>query len=136
MTNMINEQILVMIISSLLSGLIGVAVSSWFYARLEKRKMKMETARKMFGSRHDISSTKFQESLNEIMIIFSDSQEIIEAVENSLTIAATPQSARAPGAENEVLIKLMKAVCQNIGIKQRLSDAYYLKYFFVSKHNT
>ncbi|MCY4613459.1 MAG: hypothetical protein OXB94_07560 [Nitrospira sp.] len=132
---MTKEQILLTVISSLLSGLVGVAVSSWFYARLEKRRMKMETARKMFGNRHDISSPKFQESLNEIMIVFSDSQEIIEAVENSLTIAATSPDARPKGAADEALIKLMKAVCRNIGIKQRLPDAYYLKYFSVPKQN-
>lgn len=125
----------VMVISSLLSGLIGVAVSSWFYQRLEKRRMKMETARKMFGSRHDIGSQKFQESLNEIMVVFSDSQEVIEAVENSLTVAATSPVARPTGAADEALIKLMKAVCHNIGIKQKLPDAYYLKYFSVPNRN-
>lgn len=132
---MTKEQILVTVISSLLSGLIGVAVSFWFYSRLEKRKMKMETARKMFGSRHEIGSQEFLGSLNEIMIIFSDSQEVIEAVENFLAVAGTPQVARATGAANEALIKLMKAVCQNIGIKQKLPDAYYLKYFSVPKQN-
>ena len=97
--------------------------------------MKMETARKMFGNRYDIKSREFLESLNEIMIVFSDSQEVIEAVENFLAVAATPQAARATGAADEALIKLMKAVCQNIGIKQNFPDAYYLKYFSVPKQN-
>ena len=132
---MTKEQILLTVISSLLSGLVGVAVSSWFYARLEKRKVKMETARKMFSSRYDISSREFLESLNEIMIIFSYSQEVIEVVEELLAVASTPQAARAMGAADESLIKLMKVVCQNIGIKQRLPDAYYLKYFSVPNQN-
>lgn len=128
---MTNEQILLTVICSLLSGLLGAMLSFYFYAGLEKRKMKIESARKMFGNRYNIGSTKFQESLNEIMIIFSDSQKVIEAVENSLTVAATPSNARAPGVADEALIKLMKAVCHDIGIKQRLPDAYYLKYFSV-----
>jgi len=48
---MTTEQILVTIIASLLSGLIGVGVSSYFYSRLERRKTKMDTARKLFGGR-------------------------------------------------------------------------------------
>ena len=89
----------------------------------------------MFSSRYDISSREFLESLNEIMIIFSYSQEVIEVVEELLAVASTPQAARAMGAADESLIKLMKVVCQNIGIKQRLPDAYYLKYFSVPNQN-
>ncbi len=132
---MTKEQMLVTVISSLLSGLVGVAVSFWFYARLEKRKMKIETARKMFGSRYDIGSQEFLESLNEIMIVFSDSQAVIEAVQAFLAVVGTPQVARSMGSADEALIKLMKAVCQNIGIKQNFPDAYYLKYFSVPKQN-
>jgi len=53
------DTILITITASLLSGLIGVGISSIFYARMERRKLKIETAKKMFGNRHNISSNPF-----------------------------------------------------------------------------
>ena len=67
--------VLVTLVASLLSGLIGVLVSFYFFQRLERRKMKMETARKLFGGKHNTSGDQFQEALNEVMLVFSDSEQ-------------------------------------------------------------
>ena|SRR5690554_3330962 len=126
------EMIILTIASSALSGILGVVISSIFYARLEKRRIKLETARKMFGSKHAISGKEFQESINEVMIVFSDSQEVIDLVQELFEVVSTPRSARAPDAADEAMIKLMKGVCKNIGIKyKKLPDSYYLKFFGV-----
>ncbi|TRO79709.1 DUF6680 family protein [Desulfuromonas acetexigens] len=127
---MTNEQILLTIVSSLLSGIIGVFISSLFYSRLEKRKMKIETARKMFGARHNIAGTDFKSAMNEIMIVFSDSQKVINAMENMFSVVETPPSARSEKAADEALIKLMKEMCTDIGVNYKnLPESYYLKFF-------
>jgi ABC-type dipeptide/oligopeptide/nickel transport system ATPase subunit len=122
--------IFVTIISSLLSGLIGIFVSFYFFNRLEKRKLKVETARKMFANKHDIKSKEFKEAMNEVMVVFSDSTEVITAMEELWQTLQTPIDSRPQGAADEKLVKLMKSMCREIGIEhKKLSDAYYLRYF-------
>lgn len=129
---MTKETIIITLVSSILSGILGVVISSIFYSRLERRKIKIETARKMFGSRHSISGKEFQESINEIMIVFSDSQRVVDLVQDLFKVVSTPLSARSPQAADEALIKLMKGICEDIGIKYKnLPDSYYLKFFEV-----
>ncbi len=124
--------IVLTIITSLLSGLVGVFVSSCFYARLERRRIKMETAKKMFGNRHAISGNSFQEAMNEVLIVFSDSVEVINAIQEFMKVVETPPAAQSHGAADEALIKLMKAICKNIGVRYKnLPDSYYLKFFGV-----
>jgi len=132
--NMSNEQMMITIISSLLSGLLGILISSWFFARMEKKKMKLETARKLFANRHDMHGSKFHEAMNEIMIVFSDSQKVIDLIEELFRIVETPKLARAEKSPDEALVKLMKAICKEVGIVYKtLPDSYYLKYFSMPK---
>ena len=39
-------------LSSVVSGLIGVLISTWLYRRYEKRKLKIEVFRQLLGSPH------------------------------------------------------------------------------------
>ena len=129
---MTKEAIIITLISSAISGILGVVISSWFYSRLERRRIKIETARKMFGNKHAMSGREFQESINEIIIVFSDSQDVVDKVQRLFEVVETPLPSRAPDAAEEALIKLMKAVCTDVGIKYKnLPDSYYLKYFGV-----
>jgi hypothetical protein len=129
---MSNEQILVTIASSLLSGIIGVFISFLFYRNLELRKLKYDTARKLFGNRHAIEGKEFSEAINEIMIVYSDSKAVMDALQVMWEIMKTPQNARHAKAPDEALIKLMKAVCKDIGIKYKdLPDSHYLQFFTV-----
>jgi hypothetical protein len=128
------EMLLVTVVSSLLSGLVGVIVSSIFFSRLERRKLKIETARKLFGSRHEITGKEFQEAMNEVMIVFSDCSDVIDSMENLWRVVDTPKNARPDKAADDALILLMKSICKDIGIKyKKLSDAYYLRFFIVPK---
>ena len=128
------EPIYITIISSLISGVLGVFISSWFYARLEKKRMKTETARKLFANRHDMHGTGFHEAMNEIIIVFSDSQNIIDLIEHLFKTVETPKQARSDKAADEALIKLMKAICKDVGVVYKtLPDSYYLKFFSMPK---
>jgi hypothetical protein len=130
------ETVLLTISASLLSGVLGVIISSFFYASLERKKLKRDTARKMFGSKHDISGDKFLESMNEVLFVFSDSQSVIDVVQHLFGVIETPKEARPSKAADEALIRLMKAMCKDIGIKYKeLPDSYYLKFFGVPKEN-
>lgn len=131
-----NNAIFVTLLSALLSGMIGVFVSYWFFSRLERRKMKIATARKMFGSRHDIAGKDFQESINEVMVVFSDSQEVIDSLQNLWQVLEIPQHTRSSKSADEAMISLMKTICTDIGIKyKKLPDSYYLKFFSMPREN-
>ena len=129
---MTNETIILSLISSLLSGILGVVLSLSFYSRLEKRRIKIDSARKMFGNRHDISGDKFQESMNEIIIVFSDSKGVIKYVYEFINVIETPETIRGITSADTALINLMKAIIADIGIKPRkIPDSYFLKFFTV-----
>ena len=131
---MTTEAVVVTVVASLLSGLVGVFVSSSFYQRLERRKMKMETARKLFGSKHNMSRNEFQEAMNEVMVVFSDSHPVIAAMDGLWTTLEIPVDKRAPSAAQDKLIKFMKTICDDIGIRYGdLPDAYFLRVFSVPK---
>lgn len=131
---MTTEAIVATVISSLLSGLVGVVISFYFFQRLERRKLKMETARKLFGGKHDLGGKEFQEAMNEVMVVFSDSAPVIDAMNDFWTTLQTPKSARVSAVVDDRLVRLMKAICLNIGIKYKnLPDAYYLRVFAVPK---
>ncbi len=126
------EFILVTLLASLLSGLVGVLVSFYFFQRLERRKLKFDTAKKLFGSKHNMAGKEFQEAMNEIMVVFSDSNDVIVAMDDLWTTLQTPLGARGPNIANEKMVKLMKAVCRAIGVKYKnLPDTYYLRYLTV-----
>ena len=73
--------VLVTIVASLLSGLLGVFASAWFFARFEKRKLKMDTARRLLGHRFDITGEQFSAAMNEVFIVFADSPKVINAMQ-------------------------------------------------------
>ncbi len=128
------SSIIVTIVASLLSGVIGVAVSFVFYTRLERKKLKIDTARKMFGNRYDISGTGFKEALNETMIVFSDSQDVIDNIETFFKVVETPKASRPIDAADQAMIKLMKAICNDLNIKYKnLPESYFLKFFNVPR---
>jgi hypothetical protein len=130
MGSMTTDQVLVTIIAALLSGLIGVVVSFYFYARLERRKMKMDTARKLFGGKYSQESQAFQEALNEVMLVFADSRDVLRALDDLFTTIQSQQ--HGGGIGDDKLVRLMKAICQDLGITYKeLPEAYFLRSFRV-----
>ena len=64
-----NTPVYVTIISSLSSGIIGIIISSWFYNRLEKRRLKTDTVKRLLGYRYHVTGEGFSRALNEAFII-------------------------------------------------------------------
>jgi hypothetical protein len=123
---MSNEAIAVALVSSLLSGLIGVGVSCWFFYRLERHKLKLDLARRLLGHRYSISGDQFSAAMNEVFVVFADSQEVLQRMEGLYETLPAPGKPNADGAFTDFL----KAVCRDAGLTQAtLNDAYFIKTF-------
>ncbi|TSK08497.1 MAG: hypothetical protein FPO08_04085 [Geobacter sp.] len=123
---MSTEAITVAVLSSLVSGLIGVGVSAWFFYRLERHKLKLDLARRLLGHRFSIAGDNFSFAMNEVIAVFADSPEVLQKMQclyESLQIAGKPNA-------DVSLIDFLKAVCKNSGLTQgTLNDEYLLKTF-------
>lgn len=72
------EAVITTLISSLLSGIVGVGVSFWFFFRLERHKLKLDLARRLLGHRYSISGDDFSCAMNEVIAVFSDSPDVLQ----------------------------------------------------------
>jgi hypothetical protein len=116
----------VTIVSSLLSGLLGVLISSAFYERLERRRYKRETVRRLLGARFDVASTDFKMAMNEIPVVFSDSKKVMAALEEFWQELQTPQKADA----DPKMAAFLRAVCEDVGVIHKgADDKFFLRYF-------
>ena len=61
--------VLITIISSLISGMIGVVISIFYHKRAEKRQTKINTLKQFVGYRYDLKGEHFTTALNEIFIL-------------------------------------------------------------------
>ena len=66
--------VLLVIVSSLISGTLGVFISTIYYKKSERRKEKVALIKQLFGNRYDLNGDRFSEALNSIVIVFHDSR--------------------------------------------------------------
>ena len=120
------ELILITIVASLLSGLIGVGVSGWFFYKLERHKLKLDLARRLLGHRFSIPGDDFSCAMNEVIGVFADSPEVLTKMGRLYEVLQTPGKPNAEGA----LIDFLKEVCFDSKLTQAtLNDGYLLKTF-------
>jgi hypothetical protein len=116
----------VTIISSLLSGLIGVGVSILVVYKLERHKLKLDLARRLLGNRFNIQGDDFSRALNEVLAVFADKPIVLKKMEKLYEVLQTPGKPAADSA----LIDFLKEVCKSSGLTQAtLNDGYFLKTF-------
>ena len=116
------------IISSLLSGIIGVGISTWFFQRYERRKQRMEVLREIVGYRFALTNNttaeakaKFFSALNQVAIVFHDQQDVIKALHDM------HRELKAPDRLLDNLTTLYKEICKVLDIKfDRLNDEFFL----------
>lgn len=117
------QTILATLGGSLLSGVVSVLVSYYFYSRLERRKLKTETARKLFRYRHRSESQEFKEAVNEAPIVFADNAEVVKATINVYNEFEKPKDNRS----EEPLLTLIKVVSKDLNINHnQVSEKYLL----------
>jgi hypothetical protein len=120
--------------ASLLSGLVGVGISACFFARLERRKLKVDTARRLLGSRFNIEGVEFQQAMNEVTVVFADDKRITEVMDAFWNVIEKEHGPERAQKANAGLLAVLKAVCVSIGLHPKsLGDTHYLRFFSVPK---
>lgn len=121
-----NQAILITIISSLVSGIVGAVLSVWYFYKLERHKLKLDLARRLLGNRYSITGDAFSCAMNEVIAVFSDSEEVLSKMSRLFEALQTHGKPNADGA----LIDFLKEVCKASGLSQvTLNDGYFIKTF-------
>lgn len=112
------------IASSLLSGFIGVSVSTIYYRRFETKKFKMDTVKKFVANRYDLKGDEFSRALNEIFLVFNNSEKVMVELEAFHSKITTGQPA------DDSLVGLMRALCIEVDIDStKFKDSFFLHPF-------
>jgi len=126
--------ITVTIASSLLSGIIGVAVSAWYYRRHDALKLKRDVFRRLAGNRHLLVAVPCEAkgepfvALNEAFIVFNDSPKVVAALKRMH--AELGQRGRL--VDN--LVTVMKEMARATGISmEELNDSFLERPFTPGK---
>ena len=116
--------IIVIVVSSLLSGVVGVIISTVYYCRYEKRRTKIDSFKRFFANRYDLKGDEFSRAINEIFVIFNDSEEVLSALR-----AYHQRVTDGQNSEDE-LLKLHKAMCKAANINfDKFNDSFFLRPF-------
>ncbi len=112
------------IASSLISGLVGLGISTLHYRRFEAKKFKVDTVKKFIANRYDLRGDEFSRALNEIFMVFNKSPKVMAALELFHTNITTNRPAE------DSLVALFKALCSEIGIDPtKFNDSFFLRPF-------
>ena len=123
---MSNEAILVTLLSSLISGVVGVGVATVYVYKLERHKLKLDLVRRLLGNRFSITGDAFSCAINEVIAVFADSDDVLAKMGRFY------EALQAHGKPNAdaALIDFLKAVCKASRLTQAtLNDTYLLKTF-------
>jgi len=120
----ITTNIIVTLVSSLISGIVAVSISIVYYRHYEKRRTKIDTLKRFFANRYDLKGDEFSRAINEIFVIFHDSEEVLSALR-----AFHQRIIDKQNSEDE-LLSLHKAMCNavNIGF-DKFNDSFFLRPF-------
>ena len=115
--------ILVTLISSLLSGIIGVIISTYYYRKYENRKTKIDTFKNFVANRYDLKGDNFIKAINEIFVVFQDSEEVLNSLKQFHETTVSQQTALS----NDHLVALFKSMCRNLNINpNKYSESMFL----------
>lgn len=122
--------VLITIISSLISGVIGVVISIFYHKKVEKRQAKINTLKQFVGYRYDLKGEHFTKALNEIFVVFQDSKPVLDKLNEFHEIIVSGRKEVA----NDKLVLLFKEMCKNLDIDpNKYSESLFLKAFNVKE---
>lgn len=116
------------LISPLLSGIVSVGVSIFYFYKLERHKCKLDLARRLLGNRYNVRGDAFSCAMNEAIAVFADSEDVLlkmARLHETLTLQAKDKS-----DADSALIDFLNSVCKASGLSRvTLNDTYLLKVF-------
>ncbi|WP_299002830.1 DUF6680 family protein [uncultured Shewanella sp.] len=116
------------IIASLFSGLLGAIASALLFIRYEKKKYRLDTAKKLFGNRHNITGFEFSQAINEVYFVFNHNPKVLHRIENLFNITST-ENIKSEQI-NDAVVSLLKSICDDIGVNYKtLNESFMLKVF-------
>ncbi len=119
---------IIVLISSLISGLLAVCISIWYHQRNEIRRIKIQVLQQLLGNRHDVSGEKFTEALNEVFVVFYNSNDVLVSLKAFHEI--TKVRSRTNDLSNQKLLDLFKSICKHLKINtDPLTDNFFLEPF-------
>lgn len=130
------NNVLITIISSLISGLIGIFISNYFYKKSEKNKLKMQTFRKIVGYRYCIADNsnsedeynEFFSALNEVFVVFNEDKEVIAALKKMHEDLGTAKSL------TDNLVNLIRRMSEVLGVNYSIvNDSFFERPFRISR---
>jgi len=132
---MTNLQITITVGSSILSGLLGVIISTIYYRIYENRKVKFEILRKLVGYRFHLTASNidslnndFFVALNEVVIVFHNNKEVIAA------IMKMHEQLGMPNRLVDNLLTLIKLIAKVLNIKvSDINDSFLESPFIPNK---
>jgi hypothetical protein len=123
MSNDLTIVVITGVISALASGLVGVVLSIVYYRRYESRQMRRATLQNLAANRFDLTGDQFSRALNETIVVFNGSEDVLTALRAMLRERT-----------NANLAVLFRAMAANVGIPtDRLDDELLLTAFNIRK---
>ena len=117
--------------SSILSGILGVVISTYYHNKMEKRKWKIHILEQLLGNRNDIQGEKFTEAINSVFVVFHDSKDVLKALKEFHQVIL---GTRTTNQANQKLLDLFKAMCKDLKIDtEPLTDNFFLQPFNIRK---
>ena len=124
----VSMQWMFILIAALLSGLLGVGISTWYHQRNEIRRTKLAVLQQLLGNRNDLKGQPFTEALNEVFVVFYDSRDLLIALKQFYEVIVNTH--RSEGLANQKLLDLFKAMCKHLKIStEPLTDNFFLQAF-------
>jgi len=124
----VSMQWVFILIAALLSGLLGVGISTWYHQRNEIRRTKLQVLQQLLGNRNDLKGQPFTEALNEVFVVFYDSGDVLIALKAFYEVIVSTQKSE-PLAQQK-LLDLFKAMCKHLRINtEPLTDNFFLQAF-------
>jgi len=119
---------IMILIAALLSGLVGVTISTRSYQRNERGRAKLQVLQQLLGNRYDLRGHLFIEALNQVVIAFHDSQDVKKAIRAFQEVTSSSQQAEI--LVNRKPLDLFKAIFKHLNIDtEPLTDDFFLRAF-------
>ena len=128
------DNIIISLIGAIFSGVFATIVTLFINHKGEIKNRKKKLAADIFGYRFLINKPEqigiFYAALNQVPIIFSDDEEVLDAYEKLLENSLLIDSKDRIRKMNESLITFLKAICKATGIDcKNWNDSKVMKVF-------